>query len=139
MALTINDVTDNYDFLKSDEAKQIFLNLKKIEFVEEHEFFDEDDFVEWRDSMLPTDDEKQYLVARLSTAGWTLQDGRDLAEQKCNKNRLLEVLQLKEDLDPDYIYENWLYEKEKMFSKMKLQSFLDEDFSYVEFLENYKV
>lgn len=42
MAVTINDVVENYDFLKSDEARQIFLDLEKIEFVGEEDFIDED-------------------------------------------------------------------------------------------------
>lgn len=45
----MNDIEENYDFLKSSEAKQIFLNLEKIEYVKKEEILDEDDFVEWND------------------------------------------------------------------------------------------
>lgn len=138
MGTWMNAIEENYDFLKSDEAKQIFLNLEKVEYVQEEEILDEDDFVEWRDSMLPTDDEKQSLVEHLVTLGWGMQRGMESNEEKNNNKDLLLALKLKEEIDPDYIYENWLYEKEKMFHKMKLEELTNDDFSYMEFFEEYE-
>lgn len=137
MGTWINDIEENYDFLKSDEAKQIFLNLEKIEYAEKEEILDEEDFKEWRNSLL-LNDEKQSLVQHLVTIGWGMQKGMESSEEKNNNKRLLETLKMKEDVDPDYIYENWLYEKEKMFYKMKLEELTDDDFSYLEFLEEYE-
>lgn len=134
----MNDIEENYDFLKSAEAKQIFLNLEKVEYVEKEEILDEEDFKEWRDSMLPTDDEKQSLVDHLVTLGWGMQKGMESSEEKNNNKDLLLALKMKEDVDPDYIYENWLYEKEKMFYKMKLEELTNDDFSYIEFFEEYR-
>lgn len=134
----MNDIEENYDFLKSSEAKQIFLNLEKIEYVKKEEILDEDDFVEWRDSMLPTDDEKQSLVEHLVTLGWAMHQGMESSEEKDNYKDLLLTLKLKEEIDPDYIYENWVYEKEKMFYKMKLEELTNDDFSYIEFFEEYR-
>lgn len=138
MRLWIDDIAENYDFLKSDEAKQIFLNLEKIEYVKKEEILDEEDFKEWRDSMLPTDDEKQSLVEHLVTLGWGMQKGMESDEEKNNNKDLLLTLKLKEDIDPDYIYENWVYEKEKMFYKMKFEELTNDDFSYIEFFEEYE-
>lgn len=137
MGTWINDIEENYDFLKSDEAKQIFLNLEKIEYAEKEEILDEEDFKEWRNSLL-LNDEKQSLVQHLVTIGWGMQKGMESSEEKNNNKRLLETLKMKEDVDPDYIYENWLYEKEKMFYKMKLEELTDDNFSYLEFLEEYE-
>lgn len=134
----MNDIEENYDFLKSDEAKQIFLNLEKIEYVKKEEILDEEDFKEWRDSMLPTDDEKQSLVEHLVTLGWGMQKGMESDEEKNNYKDLLLTLKMKEEIDPDYIYENWIYEKEKMFYKMKLEELTNDDFSYIESLEEYR-
>lgn len=133
----MNDIEENYDFLKSAEAKQIFLNLEKIEYVKKEEILDEDDFVEWRDSML-LNDEKQSLVEHLVTLGWAMQKGMESDEEKDNYKDLLLTLKLKEEIDPDYIYENWCYEKEKMFYKMKLEELRNDDFSYIEFFEEYE-
>lgn len=133
----MNDIEENYDFLKSSEAKQIFLNLEKIEYVKKEEILDEDDFVEWRNSLL-LNDEKQSLVDHLVTLGWGMQRGMESNEEKNNNKDLLLTLKLKEEIDPDYIYENWLYEKEKMFYKMKLEELTNDDFSYLEFFEEYE-
>ena len=138
MGTWMNAIEENYDFLKSDEAKQIFLNLEKVEYVQKEEILDEEDFKEWRDSMLPTDDEKQSLVEHLVTLGWGMQRGMESNEEKNNNKDLLLALKLKEEIDPDYIYENWLYEKEKMFHKMKLEELTNDDFSYMEFFEEYE-
>ena len=137
MGTWMNGIEENYDFLKSAEAKQIFLNLEKVEYVQKEEILDEEDFKEWRDSMLPTDDEKQSLVEHLVTLGWGMQKGMESSEENNNKDLLL-TLKMKEDVDPDYIYENWLYEKEKMFYKMKLEELTNDDFSYIEFFEEYE-
>ena len=137
MGTWMNGIEENYDFLKSAEAKQIFLNLEKVEYVQKEEILDEEDFKEWRDSMLPTDDEKQSLVEHLVTLGWGMQKGMESSEENNNKDLLL-TLKMKEDVDPDYIYENWLYEKEKMFYKMKLEELTNDDFSYIEFFEEYR-
>lgn len=133
----MNDIEENYDFLRSDEAKQIFLTLEKIEYVKKEEILDEEDFKEWRDSLL-LDDEKQSLVDHLVTLGWGMQQGMKSSEEKNNNKDLLLTLKLKEEIDPDYIYENWLYEKEKMFYKMKLEELTNDDFSYIEFFEEYE-
>lgn len=138
MGTWMNDIEENYDFLKTAEAKQIFLNLEKVEYVQKEEILDEDDFVEWRDSMLPTDDEKQSLVEHLVTLGWAMQKGMESDEEKNNYKDLLLTLKLKEEIDPDYIYENWIYEKEKMLYKMKLEELTNDDFSYIEFFEEYE-
>jgi hypothetical protein len=137
MGTWMNDIEENYDFLKSDEAKQIFLNLEKIEYVEKEEILDEEDFKEWRNSLL-LNDEKQSLVDHLVTLGWGMQKGMESSEEKNNNKDLLLTLKLKEEIDPDYIYENWLYEKEKMFHKMKLEELTNDDFSYIEFFEEYE-
>lgn len=133
----MNDIEENYDFLRSDEAKQIFLNLEKVEYVQKEEILDEEDFKEWRDSLL-LDNEKQSLVDHLVTLGWGMHQGIESSEEKNNNKDLLLTLKLKEDIDPDYIYENWLYEKEKMFYKMKLEELTNDDFSYIEFFEAYE-
>lgn len=133
----MNDIDENYDFLKSAEAKQIFLNLEKVEYVQKEEILDEEDFKEWRDSLL-LNDEKQSLVDHLVTIGWGMQRGMESNEEKNNNKDLLLTLKLKEEIDPDYIYENWVYEKEKMFHKMKLEELTNDDFSYLEFLEGYE-
>ena len=137
MGTWINDIEENYDFLKSDEAKQIFLNLEKIEYAEKEEILDEEDFKEWRNSLL-LNDEKQSLVQHLVTIGWGMQKGIESSEEKNNNKDLLLALKMKEDVDPDYIYENWLYEKEKMLYKMKLEELTNDDFSYIEFFEEYE-
>ena len=133
----MNDIEENYDFLRSNEAKQIFLNLEKAEYVQKEEILDEEDFKEWRDSLL-LDNEKQSLVEHLVTLGWGMQRGMESNEEKNNNKDLLLALKLKEEIDPDYIYENWLYEKEKMFHKMKLEELTNDDFSYMEFFEEYE-
>ena len=133
----MNDIEENYDFLKSAEAKQIFLNLEKVEYVQKEEILDKEDFKAWRDSLL-LDDEKQSLVEHLVTLGWGMQRGMESNEEKNNNKDLLLTLKLKEEIDPDYIYENWLYEKEKMFHKMKLEELRNDDFSYIEFFEEYE-
>lgn len=133
----MNDIEENYDFLRSDEAKQIFLNLEKVEYVQKEEILDEEDFKEWRDSLL-LDNEKQSLVDHLVTLGWGMHQGIESSEEKNNNKDLLLTLKLKEKIDPDYIYENWLYEKDKMFYKMKLEELTNDDFSYTEFFEEYE-
>lgn len=137
MGTWINDIEENYDFLKSAEAKQIFLNLEKVEYVQKEEILDEEDFKEWRNSLL-LNDEKKSLVEHLVTIGWGMHQGMESSEEKDNYKDLLLTLKLKEEIDPDYIYENWLYEKEKMFYKMKFEELTDDDFSYIEFFEEYR-
>ena len=137
MGTWMNDIEENYYFLKSAEAKQIFLNLEKVEYVQKEEILDKEDFKAWRDSLL-LDDEKQSLVEHLVTLGWGMQRGMESNEEKNNNKDLLLTLKLKEEIDPDYIYENWLYEKEKMFHKMKLEELRNDDFSYIEFFEEYE-
>lgn len=90
MGTWMNDIEENYDFLKSAEAKQIFLNLEKIEYAEKEEILDEEDFKEWRNSLL-LNDKKQSLVEHLVTLGWGMQKGMESSEEKNNKVVTLQI------------------------------------------------
>lgn len=81
MGTWINDIEENYDFLKTAEAKQIFLNLEKVEYVQKEEILDSEDFKEWQNSLL-LNDEKQSLVDHLVTIGWGMQRGMESNEEK---------------------------------------------------------
>lgn len=135
MAVTINDVIENYGFLRGNEAKQIFLDLEKIEFVKREEILYDEELVEWADSLLSYNKEKVQLVNRFLAICWLIQKGKNSSEKFDNeKERLL----IKANFDPYYVYEVWLVEKEKMFDKMKVASYLDDDFFMIGFLEKYK-
>lgn len=144
MKLTINDVVEEYDYLKSDEAKQMFLDLGKIDYIRKEKILDEEDIEELSEKFFK-DERKLALVKKFVTIGWAMKEALSSASREitgCDKFRegtLRQVLVLKEELDPEYIYEKWGIEEDKMFDKLKLNGLFDDDFSEVEFLEWYKI
>lgn len=111
----------DYDFIKSEEAKEIYLKLEKRRMFKKYSG--------WNDSTLDKififeDEEKKKMVERFIFEAKVPYQGFETVE-KIEKgslemdlarfNDLLNsIMQLKKDLDPDYVYDHWLVEYRKL-------------------------
>lgn len=126
------DYKKHYDFIKSDEAKDIFLNLEKENWLKVNQDYDEEDLRE----IFSYDEEKKSIVKHFMLVGITCQDSMEILREQ-NKHSsyrdyhkftsdFLRTLSLKKDLDPEYIYEHWQVEKLRFFDEMD-RVVVDED------------
>ena len=126
------DYKKHYDFIKSDEAKDIFLNLEKEEWLRVNQDYQEEDLRE----IFSYDEEKKSIVKHFMLVGITCQDSLEILREQ-NKHSsyrdyhkftsdFLRTLSLKKDLDPEYIYEHWQVEKLRFFDEMD-RVVVDED------------
>ena len=126
------DYKKHYDFIKSDEAKDIFLNLEKEEWLRVNQDYQEEDLRE----IFSYDEEKKSIVKHFMRIGITCQDSMEILREQ-NKHSsyrdyhkftsdFLRTLSLKKDLDPEYIYEHWQVEKLRFFDEMD-RVVVDED------------
>ena len=126
------DYKKHYDFIKSDEAKDIFLNLEKANWLKVNQDYDEEDLRE----IFSYDEEKKSIVKDFMLVGITCQDSMEILREQ-NKHSsyrdyhkftsdFLRTLSLKKDLDPEYIYEHWQVEKLRFFDEMD-RVVVDED------------
>lgn len=122
------DYNKHYDFIKSDEAKEIFLNLKKEEWLNKNQGYDKEDLRKY----FSYDEEKKSIVKDFILPCSVCQDHIENL-RKHEKNRSYEryyrdldefqsefvkTISLKKGLDPEYIYEHWQAEKLRFFDEM---------------------
>lgn len=134
----------HYDFIKSDEAKDIFLNLEKEKYLKESEqyHYEEEDLKRY----FSYDEEKKSIVesfmriCRIAQMNirFSRENEEALSEHNFNKfkSNLIERLSSKNYLDPEYIYEHWQVEKLRFFDDMDLfcEYGDSEECSYDEFI-----
>lgn len=111
----------DYDFIKSEEAKEIYLKLEKRRMFKEYSRWDDRDLDKY---FIFEDEEKKKMVERFVFEAKVPYQGFETVE-KIEKgslemdlarfNDLLNsITQLKKDLDPDYVYDHWLVEYRKL-------------------------
>lgn len=125
--ITFYEYEKHYDFIKSDEAKEIFLNLKKEIWLKSN-FYDEEDLKRH----FSYDEEKKDIVEHfaLLCSGWgdrikisrkqEYQNRMKLSYQDFEKfeSEFVNQLSMKKKLDPEYIYEHWQAEKLRFLDEM---------------------
>lgn len=126
----------HYDFIKSNEAKDIFLKLEKEKYLREGDendgvefYYEEEDFKKY---FSYDDEEKKSIVKDFMFGNMVCQESMETLrelENNCSYERfyrdfdefqseLIKTLSLKKDLDPEYIYEHWQVEKLRFFNEM---------------------
>lgn len=114
----------DYDFIKSEEAKQIYIQLERERMLKEKYVDDEDDL----DSIFTfEDEEKKKMVerfvfeARVPYQGFEtvekIEKGRLEVNLRHAKDLINSTMDLKMEIDPDYIYDTWLVESRKLKQK----------------------
>lgn len=114
----------DYDFIKSEEAKQIYIKLERERMLKEKCEDDEDDL----DSIFTfEDEEKKKMVerfvfeARVPYQGFEtvekIEKGRLEVNLRHAKDLINSTMDLKMEIDPDYIYDTWLVESRKLKQK----------------------
>jgi hypothetical protein len=114
----------DYDFIKSEEAKQIYIKLERERMLKEKYEDDEDDL----DSIFTfEDEEKKKMVerfvfeARVPYQGFEtvekIEKGRLEVNLRHAKDLINSTMDLKMEIDPDYIYDTWLVESRKLKQK----------------------
>lgn len=114
----------DYDFIKSEEAKQIYIKLERERMLKEKYVDDEDDL----DSIFTfEDEEKKKMVerfifeARVPYQGFEtvekIEKGRLEVNLRHAKDLINSTMDLKMEIDPDYIYDTWLVESRKLKQK----------------------
>lgn len=114
----------DYDFIKSEEAKEIYIKLEKRRMFKEYSKWDDRDLDKF---FIFEDEEKKKMVERfVSEAEVTYQVFRIVGKvEKVEKgplefysghfkDLLNSALELKRNLDPDYVYDKWLVESHKL-------------------------
>ncbi|HGD5216046.1 TPA: hypothetical protein ACI5GD_002018 [Streptococcus pneumoniae] len=139
--MTIYIPKKHYDFIKTDEARDIFLNLEKKKWLIEEYGVDEDSSVLEHFSF---DEEKRKIVENFCSDNAVCKKARKLFKEQLfsyafynpviepyfkREERFLDMLKTKNEIDPEYIYEKWQVEKEKFFDQIDLVC-LDEDSIY---------
>lgn len=121
----------HYDFIKSDEAKDIFLNLEKEKYLKSEQNFEE----EVLRKHFSYDEEKKSIVESFMIDCFLCQEHRGnflkLEQEHENllklshpdfpdleKAQLVQNLNRKKNIDPEYIYEHWQVEKLRFFDEM---------------------
>lgn len=114
----------DYNFIKSEEAKQIYIKLERERMLKEKYEDDEDDL----DSIFTfEDEEKKKMVerfvfeARVPYQGFEtvekIEKGRLEVNLRHAKDLINSTMDLKMEIDPDYIYDTWLVESRKLKQK----------------------
>ena len=124
MAKVTYEAKKHYDFIKSDEAKEIFLNLEKENWLIKAQGYEKEDLQD----RFVFDEEKKAIVksfisdcAVCKGANMILRQQQDYFSYKdFNKfmPELVENLSLKKELDPDYVFEHWQVEMLRFFDEM---------------------
>ena len=111
----------DYDFIKTEEAKQIYIKLERERMLKENSEDDEDDL----DSIFTfEDEEKKKMVERFVFEARVPYQGFETVEKiekgllevnlRRAKDLLNSAMDLKMEIDPDYIYDKWLVESRKL-------------------------
>ena len=116
----------HYDFIKSDEAKDIFLNLEKEKWLKESEqyHYEEEDLKKH----FSYDEEKKSIVEdfmfHCKLRHTALKIFREHEKNSTYldfnklKSNIIEAISSKKNIDPEYIYEHWQVEKLRFFDEM---------------------
>lgn len=111
----------DYDFIKSEEAKEIYLKLEKRRMFKEYSGWDDphlDKFFIFEDEEKKKMVERFVLEAKVPYQGFETVEKFEKGSLEMDlgrfKNLLNSITQLKEDLDPDYVYDKWLVEYRKL-------------------------
>lgn len=125
--------TEYYDFIKSEEAKQIFIKLERKRMLKEDYGCDDD-----LDSIfIFEDEEKKKMVERFIFEAKVPYQGFETIKKiekgslEINLSRFKDLyhstMVLKRELDPDYIYDKWLVESRKLKNICGYLQYNDED------------
>ena len=122
----------DYDFIKTEEAKQIFIKLEKKRMLLKDYECDSDDY-DLDNIFTFEDEEKKEMVERFILRGkvisLTIADAEKHYIDWSNK-RIGEVVAdamgLKNIIDPEYIYETWLAESRKLKNECLFVEFVED-------------
>lgn len=125
----------DYDFIKSEEAKRIFIKLeKKRMLLEDYECGPDGRDYDLDNVFTFEDEEKKEMVERFILRGKVISQSIDDAEKNYivwSDKRISEVINqsigLKKTIDPEYIYETWLVESRKLKNECLFLEYNDED------------
>lgn len=111
----------DYEFIKSEEAKEIYIKLEKRRMFKEYSRWDDRDLDKY---FIFEDEEKKKMVERFVFEAKVPYQGFESVEKvekgsfETDMSRFKDLfnstMELKEDLDPDYVYDKWLVESRKL-------------------------
>lgn len=111
----------DYNFIKSEEAKQIYVQLEKRRMFKEYSRWDDRDLDKY---FIFEDEEKKKMVERFVFEAKVPYQGFESVEKvekgsfETDMSRFKDffnsTMELKKDLDPDYVYDKWLVESRKL-------------------------
>lgn len=111
----------DYEFIKSEEAKEIYIKLEKRRMFKDYSGWDDprlDKFFIFEDEEKKKMVERFVLEAKVPYQGFETVEKFEKGSLEMDLGRFKKLLnsitQLKEDLDPDYVYDNWLVEYRKL-------------------------
>lgn len=111
----------DYNFIKSEEAKEIYIKLEKRRMFKEYSRWDDRDLDKY---FIFEDEEKKKMVERFVFEAKVPYQGFESVEKvekgsfETDLSRFKDLfnstMELKKDLDPDYVYDKWLVESRKL-------------------------
>lgn len=111
----------DYEFIKSEEAKEIYIKLEKRRMFKDYSGWDDprlDKFFIFEDEEKKKMVESFVFEAKVPYQGFETVEKFEKGSLEMDlgrfKNLLNSITQLKEDLDPDYVYDKWLVEYRKL-------------------------
>lgn len=111
----------DYDFIKSEEAKQIYIQLERERMLKEESEDDLDSVFTFEDEEKKKMVERFVFEARVPYQGFEtvekIEKGRLEVNLRHAKDLINSTMDLKMEIDPDYIYDTWLVESRKLKQK----------------------
>lgn len=111
----------DYDFIKSEEAKQIYIQLERERMLKEESEDDLDSVFTFEDEEKKKMVERFVFEARVPYQGFEtvekIEKGRLEVNLRRAKDLINSTMDLKMEIDPDYIYDTWLVESRKLKQK----------------------
>lgn len=118
----------DYDFIKTEEAKLIYIGLERKRMLEEDYECDLNSIIVFKD------EEKKKMVERFIFEATVPYRAFETIEKKFIdldykhvKSLLNHAMELKMSIDPDYIYEKWLTESRALRYEFMWLRYNDED------------